>query len=139
MNIRLRRLFIFTTIIILAGFASRYLIHATEHGLTDASRNKSSQADQLNAIRFVITPRGLEPADMSITPGRYWVAIDNNLDFKENSLNIDRIGGPRIKSGKTFQGQRKFRGFVDFSPGEYLVSESSRPGLQSKITVSAQK
>jgi hypothetical protein len=89
----------------------------------------------IKAVRFVISRRGIEPAQLTIPAGRYWVAVDNEFDLDEIDLNIDRVNGPRVKNGKTRKGQLKFRDFVDFTPGQYVLSEKKHASRISRISV----
>jgi hypothetical protein len=97
--------------------------------------NGRAQSPDIKAIRFVISRHGVEPAELTISAGRYFVAVDNALDSNEMDLDIDRVNGPRVKNGKTRKGQLKFRDFVDFTPGQYILTEKKNPGITSRIIV----
>jgi len=111
------------------------LYSAPPKNTAKAPFNGRAQSPDIKAIRFVISRHGIEPAELTIPSGRYFVAVDNALDLNEMYLNIDRVNGPRVKNGKTRKGQLKFRDFVDFIPGQYVLSEKKNPGMNSRITV----
>lgn len=94
------------------------------------------QARGFNSLRFNITWRGIEPAELKITPGRYLVAVDNEVDLKETAISLtkDEIG--RVKESKIDPGRRKFKDYVEFVPGVYTLSDPTNPKRVSKITVS---
>jgi hypothetical protein len=108
---------------------------APPNNAAKAAFDSGAQAPNVKFIRFVISRHGFEPAELTIPAGRYLVAVDNTLDLNEMDLDIDRVNGPRVKNGRTRKGQLKFRDFVDFAPGQYVLSEKKHPGMISRITV----
>lgn len=93
------------------------------------------QSQKLDAIRFVITQRGIEPAELTIAPGRYWVAVDNDLSFDGVVLNVDRANGPRVLTARSPLNHRKFKDFIEFGPGDYIISPADNPKMQARISV----
>ena len=121
------------TVLALNGSSTRSDSAPPNNTAKGASKN-NAQSPSVKAIRFVISRHGIEPAELTIPAGRYFVAVDNALDSNDMDLDIDRVNGPRVKNGKTREGQLKFRDFVDFTPGQYVLTEKKNPGT-SRITV----
>ncbi len=122
------------TILALNGSLTR-LHSAPSKNAAKSAFNEGAQSPSVKAIRFVISQRGVEPAELTIPAGRYFVAVDNILNLDGMDLDINRVNGSRVKNGKTRKGQFKFRDFVDFIPGQYVLSEKKNPGMISRITV----
>ena len=95
----------------------------------------SVQAKRLNALRFKISSRGVEPSELKITPGRYLVAVDNDVDLKETLLSIDKDQAGKVRDVKIDLGRRKFKDYVEFTPGVYTLSDPTNPKRLSRITV----
>lgn len=95
----------------------------------------ATQAQATKAVSFKITPLGLEPAELTIPAGRYLVAIDNAGNLTDIDLNIDKEDGPRLASPRIPRHRRKWRGFVDFSPGRFVFSVPNDEKLRCRVTI----
>jgi hypothetical protein len=125
----------FTITVIALNESLTWLHSAKENKNAKAAPNDGTMSPAIKAIRFVITQRGIEPANITIPAGRYWVAVDNTRDLNGIDIKIDRVNGPRIKDATTMRGERKFRDFLDFTPGQYVLSEKRESRINSMITV----
>lgn len=91
----------------------------------------------LNAIRFKITPRGIEPDSLTLPPGRYLVAIDNDNDMDATALNFSKNTGEVIKFAPILVSRRKTKDYMVFTPGQYVLQDPNNPIRAAKVTVSA--
>jgi len=128
-----------TVTVLALNRSSTHVYSAPPNNSAKAASDNGVQPPSVKAIRFVISRYGIEPAELTIPAGKYFVAVDNNLDLNEMDLDIDRVNGPRVKNGKTRKGQLKFRDFIDFPPGQYVLSEKKKPRITSRIIVTDAK
>jgi len=92
-------------------------------GAGDRTTAQAQPASPINAVYFRITSLGIDPAELSLPAGRYFVAIDNDSGFNAVDLKIDKEGGPRLGTAQLPSGKRKWRGYVEFTPGKHIFSD----------------
>lgn len=96
---------------------------------------QAASTPPVKAIYFRITSKGIEPSELKLSPGRYLVAVDNDSGFNTVDLKIDKEAGPRLGTAQFPAGQRKWRGFVEFTPGKIIFSEPGNPKRGCQITI----
>jgi hypothetical protein len=90
------------------------------------------------AVYFRITPLGIEPAELTLPAGRYLVAIDNDSGFNALDVKIDKEGGPRLGNAQLPSGRRKWREFVDFTPGRHVLTDPTDTKRVCYLTITDQ-
>ena len=93
---------------------------------------------RIKAIYFRITPLGIEPAELTLPAGRYLVAIDNDSGFNVVDVKIDKEGGPRLGNAQLPSGRRKWREYVDFTPGRHVLTDSTDTKRVCRLTITDQ-
>ena len=103
-----------------------------------AARRGAAQTAPLKAVHFRITTLGIEPSELRMSPGRYFVAIDNDSGLNDVDLKIDKEGAARLGSAQLPTGRRKWRGYVDFTPGKYAFSDPNDVKRTVILTITEQ-
>jgi len=93
---------------------------------------------RIKAVYLRITPLGIEPAELTLPAGRYLVAIDNDSGFNAVDVKIDKEGGPRLASAQLPSGRRKWREFVDFTPGGHVLADPNEAKRVCRLTITDQ-
>lgn len=103
-----------------------------------AAATQVAPAPRIKAIYFRITSLGIEPAELTLPAGRYLVAIDNDSGFNAVDIKIDKEGGPRVGSAQLPSGRRKSKGYVDFTPGRFVFTDSGDANRVCRLTITDQ-
>jgi hypothetical protein len=112
--------------------------------ITDVSGKRNRTAAQpapsppIKAVYFRITPLGIEPAKLTLPPGRYFVAIDNDSGFNAADIKIAREGGPQLERAQMPSGSRKWRAYVDFTPGAFVFTDPGNAKRICNLTITNQ-
>jgi hypothetical protein len=112
--------------------------------ITDASGKRDRRAAQvapsprIRAVYFRITSLGIEPTELTLPAGRYLVAIDNDSGFNALDVMIDKEGGPRLGNAQLPSGRRKWREFVDFTPGRHILTDPNDTKRVCRLTITDQ-
>lgn len=92
-------------------------------------------SSRIKAVYFRITPLGIEPAELTLPAGRYLVAIDNDSGFNVADVKIDREGGPRLGYAQLPSGRRKWREYIDFTPGRHVLTDPNDAKRVCRLTI----
>lgn len=103
-----------------------------------AAATQVAPSPRIKAVYFRITPLGIEPADLTLPAGRYLVAIDNDSGFNAVDVKIDKEGGSRLGNAQLPSGRRKWREFVDFTPGRHVLTDPTDTKRVCRLTITAQ-
>ncbi len=89
---------------------------------------------RVEVLRITLTPRGFEPASVSVAPGRILLAVDNRTGLPEVTLRLAGGAGP-LRERRFPRGRVKWREFYTLSVGDYLLSELNHPQWVCRIRV----
>ena len=87
---------------------------------------------------ITITPRGFEPAEIKRPRGRVFLLVNNRASLDEVTLRLDRVAGGRLHEVRVPKKRLDWAELFDLTPGQYVLTEASRPAWISRITVTPQ-
>jgi hypothetical protein len=96
------------------------------------------QAGEVEAELLTVRPYGFEPSQIIRPGGQFLLAIDNRSQLGELSLQLDRVGGARLKQVQLRKGRPDDTSLLDLPPGQYLLTEADHPEWACKITITPQ-
>lgn len=133
---RFRRICLsFLSLAVVAGITG--LIVSARSGASAARVSQPVQASEIfPSLYFRITERGMEPKRLTVKPGRYFVAIDNDSGFNEVDVKFDTQGGARLVSAQLIPGRRKWRGLVVLTPGRINLTDPGNSNRRVTLDVS---
>ncbi len=100
----------------------------------------TAQSRPVNGLVLRITPRGIFPSQVTLTPGPLTITIINRTghaatDFKINQVGDARsLASARIDLASEHKLQRASAS-VTLVPGEYALTVPDRPGVTCRITI----
>lgn len=101
----------------------------------DQDGAQAAPTPRIKAVYFRITPRGIDPSQLTLPAGRYLVAIDNDSGFTKVDVKLDKEGGPRLENAQLPLGRRKWRRFVEFTPGRYVFTDPGDAKRVCRLTI----
>lgn len=92
-----------------------------------------SVAPQL--LRITIRPTGFDPAEVSISQGRFTLAVDNRSGLRELTFRLDREGAGRLREVRMPRERLSYREVIDPPPGVYVLTEADHPTWVCRVRV----
>jgi len=83
-----------------------------------------------------LTPRGFEPSEIVRSGGHFALNIDNRSGLKAVTFVLSRKTGHKLREVQVKEGKLNWREVVNLPPGQYRLSEVSRPDWACRIEVS---
>ena len=105
---------------------------------SSSSRPSTQQETPLQAELITVTPRGFEPTEITRTPGRFILMVDNHSGLSQVTFRLDQENGNRLYEKELPQEQTEWSEVVDLQPGTYLLTESEHADWLSRITITAE-
>lgn len=93
---------------------------------------------QIEVEVVTITPRGIEPAEITRPAGRFLLVVDNRSDLEGVTLRLDRETGARMHEVPMAREKWDWNQVVDLQPGSYLLTEADHQDWLCRITITAQ-
>lgn len=91
--------------------------------------------DENKGFWLTLRASGFETKEMSISAGDYFVIIQNATGLDQFALRIERETGERIHDVRLPRLKKRWRQMINFTPGNYIVSEADHPTWTCRITV----
>jgi hypothetical protein len=104
------------------------LFVSSGHAQRDPSRRPSQ------VIVLVIRPLGFEPDQMSLPAGRIFFSVHNRTGLSDLNLQLDR-GSSAVRTVPLQRSKQAWRGIVELTPGNYVVSVRENPRWVCQIRV----
>jgi hypothetical protein len=112
-----------------AGFSSAAVMKEAAEVPTIEAQDQR----QLTALRFTVSPIGFDPEELTVTAGRYLIAVENRSGRRDLTFRFDRENGERLHEER--QHRLDWRRQFDLHPGNYVLSEEDHPEWRSVIHV----
>jgi len=84
---------------------------------------------------ITIRPTGFDPAEITRPAGKVLLAINNSANLDEVVLRLQREHGPKLHEERLPNKKQKFRKVINFTPGNYVLTEANHPGWSCRITI----
>ena len=107
------------------------------HGSANESKRNYGELQQpseeeLRVLLFELRPYGFIPQEITVTPGKYLIALENRSGKKDLTFRFERENGPRLAESKA---PRDWKKRVTLAPGTYILSEANESSWISRIHV----
>ncbi len=96
---------------------------------------KNAEASPPTAIFFTVYQDRIEPKEIMVSAGRYLVGVDNRSGSGQVVLSMQLNTGQKVADVSVSRAKRDWRRVLAFTSGEYVLSDSGKPGWNSKIIV----
>jgi hypothetical protein len=96
----------------------------------------ASEKERLPIVLANLTRFGFEPAAMRVPAGRCLLAIRNISGNEKVELQVKRRNGGEVLAAEQHRtGKRHWEKMIQFSVGEYLITEASHPEWTLQLSV----
>jgi hypothetical protein len=101
---------------------------------SDTAASFFQATDELQVLLFELRPYGFIPAEITVAPGKYLIAVQNRSGMKDLTFRLDRDNGARLSESRA--STKEWKSQVTLGRGTYILSEASEPSWRSVIHVS---
>jgi hypothetical protein len=93
--------------------------------------------DRVEGEVVTIRSSGFDPKQISRPAERFTLLVDNRSGLAVVNLRLDRVGGSRLHEVLVPREKLDWVKGLDLTPGDYLLTEASRPDWICRITIRA--
>ena len=123
-------------------FAPAVRVEHTTAQAADTDRGTARDERPVNREKVIegetvtLTPRGFEPSEIVRSGGHFALNVDNRSGLKAVTFILSRQTGHKLREVRVKEGKLNWREVVNLPPGQYRLSEVSRPDWACRIEVS---
>lgn len=128
-------------LVALSVFGMRKIGWATT-GASNPPQAQNNLPPPVKVITITVTPRGFEPAEITVPEGPYLIDINNRSGIPELDLQFGALNGKKLKESKPLKDKEgrelkslDWRGLFNLDKGTYTIKESSHPDWAVEIQV----
>jgi hypothetical protein len=99
---------------------------------SDYGELQQRSGEELRVLLFELRPYGFVPQEITVTPGKYLIVLENRSGKKGLTFRFDCESGPRLAESRA---PRDWKARVTLAPGTYLLSEANESSWTSRIHV----
>jgi hypothetical protein len=93
------------------------------------------EGDRVEGEVVTIRSSGFDPKQISRPAERFTLLVDNRSGLAAVNLRLDRVGGSRLHEVLVPREKLDWVQGLDLTPGDYLLTEASRPDWICRITI----
>ena len=102
-----------------------------------AAAAADDQARDAKVALISIRSTGFEPRELALTAGKYLLVVRNRSSADEFAIRVQRETGETLHELRAGLRGRDAKQFLQLTPGEYVLQETSHPDWTCRITVSS--
>ena len=96
---------------------------------------RPSPSGPVEAELITCTARGLEPAEITRSAGRFLLRVDNRSEMKNITLRLLNNSGQVLREKQLSDGNLSWRELLDLPSGSYTISEINHPDWSCQLTI----
>ncbi len=93
---------------------------------------------QIEVEVVTITPRGIEPAEITRPAGRFLLVVNSETDLPGLTFRLDRENSGRLREVPMPREKPDWNAEIDAHPGAYVITEADHPEWTCRITITPQ-
>jgi hypothetical protein len=98
------------------------------------SQQGNSTRERVEAEIIRLHPNGFEPSEITRGKGRFILHVENRTVLADVSFSLNHEAGG-LQRGARLLKKRKWVEMIDLPPGQYVLTETSRPNWSCRITI----
>lgn len=96
---------------------------------------QQQRQERLETELITLQPTGFEPNEIQRPEGAFILGVDNRSGVEAIELRVVRANGQRLSVLESRKRKSSWREVIDLAPGQYVLSEASRPDWTCTVTI----